>query len=78
MSALPIRAEVIVAGVNWSALLVPLSLFEVRRNGVLVPASWDRQTIEGADEHYDALRALTLAMREAIHKQELRGLGRGY
>ena len=73
MSALPITAEVFIEGARWSALLTPLRAFEVRRNGVLVPALWDRQTIEGADEYAAPLRALTRAMRDAISTQEAKG-----
>ncbi len=70
MSLLPITAEVFVNGVRWSALLVPLTTFEVRRNGALVPATWDRQTVQGSDAHAAPLRALTRAMRAAISEQE--------
>ncbi len=74
MSALPITTEVFIDGVRWSALLVPLFVFEVRRNGALVPATWDRQAVQGSDEHAAPFRALTLALRAAISEQEKKGV----
>ena len=73
MSTLPITAEVIVDGARWSALLPPRHGFEVRRNGALVPASWDRQTVWGADRYDAPFRALTRALRDAISAEEAKG-----
>ena len=68
-----IHATVTIDGATWAGTLLPLESVTVTRGGVELPGvTWDRQRLRGREQDGAGLRALTVALREAIREDEER------